>query len=125
MALVPPTPSSGGKQSSSRKLHRVGDTFYPPLADLAQKVNAKVMVLEVGGTEQALRVANMVCGSSGTAWHAYEVWHDEWDGVRSIQRDGRFEERGKRLLINHFGLGHGRAVVCWRGDGGMPMGTEE
>ncbi|MCJ1472785.1 hypothetical protein MMC13_001434, partial [Lambiella insularis] len=86
LALVPPGPRLAAGQFSGQYLEAAADTFYYPLATLTRKISASIMLLEVAGTEQALRVANMVSSSPDTLWEGCEVWHDNHDGTFSPQQ---------------------------------------
>ncbi|CAD6591784.1 MAG: hypothetical protein ASARMPRED_005600 [Alectoria sarmentosa] len=58
-ALVPAgTPSPKGRVAEVD----AGDTFYPRLLEIAEQVSAQVLLIEVGGLEQAFRVVAMVTG---------------------------------------------------------------
>ncbi|MCJ1400649.1 hypothetical protein MMC11_003857 [Xylographa trunciseda] len=110
LALVPPPPHGASKRPLSSGPDVAGDTFYEPLDRLARKAKAKIMVLEVAGTEQAMRVIQGIYKGEDGYWDGCEVWHDDWDGRRS-------DEGAEGLRLRHLGTGHGRAVVCWRGEG--------
>ena len=94
-----------------------GDAFYPNLLDIAAQVSAKVVLFEVAGLEQAMRVAGMI--GQRVEWDGYEIWRDwPWEGVKvrhpKVQVDGRD--------IEVKGEGHGRAVLAWRREGGRMLG---
>jgi HemK-like putative methylase len=78
-----------------------GDEFYHPILQLAKEAEAKVILLEVGDTLQAVRVARVAKGafasSEGTL---VEIWRDGGSVVGSGDRVGEDQ---------------GRAVVVWRG----------
>lgn len=63
-----------------------GDMFYGPVARIAHRVGAKVVLVEVGGWEQAERVRR--------AW----VDNGEWEGVH--------------IWLDY--AGKGRGVVAWK-----------
>ena len=117
LALVPPPPWGVPERLVSGRPDVAGDTFYKPLDRLARKSKAKIMVVEVAGTEQAVRVVKDIYGEGNGYWDGCEVWYDDWDGRRPDQgvSDGKDAARG--LGVRHLGAGHGRAVVCWRGQG--------
>lgn len=108
-----------------------GDTFYPRLLELAERVGAQVLLFEVADMEQAIRVARMVLGKGVGAWKGCEIWRD-WpaaaggkvDGGGDGDEDGEVEAvgiRGKDVRVR--GEGNGRAVLAWRGkDGGRMVG---
>ena len=68
-----------------------GDTFYRPLLDLAQRVQAKIVILETGDHLQALRVRQMAIEMyRDEAQPSYvEVWDDEADAIDLNDRSGR------------------------------------
>lgn len=104
LALVP---SAIGHESDIQQ----GDRFYPRLLEIAQEIGAKIVLLEVSGTEQALRVVDMVrrlgvfCG--------VEVWRDEpGTKVQCEDIEG----------VPAFGEGNVRSVLCWRVEGTSWLG---
>ncbi|GAB7340844.1 hypothetical protein MBLNU457_7206t1 [Dothideomycetes sp. NU457] len=75
LALVPP-PSAPFIRGQKRIV--TADVFYPHLLSVADKVNAKVIMLEVEGTNQARRVAKMVeKRACSPAWTNVEIWKDQ------------------------------------------------
>ncbi|MCJ1435129.1 hypothetical protein MMC27_004499 [Xylographa pallens] len=118
LALVPPSPRGGHERPvDGSRLDVAGDTFYKPLDRLARTGKAKIMVVEVAGTEQAVRVVEDIHGEGLGYWDGCEVWHDDWDGRRSDQGGSDGNNGAGGLGVRHLGAGHGRAVVCWRGQG--------
>lgn len=109
--LTPPTspiltPPEHKQQCQSNEVER-GDEFYPPLLELARVVDAKAVVLEVGGNEQALRVKEMAThGFAGEADFAVEIWRD----------DGTVDVANSDCACNGLGS-ECRAVVVWRSFG--------
>jgi methylase of polypeptide subunit release factors len=98
-----------------------GDIFYPRIADVAESVGAKLVLLEVGDSEQAERVAKLLAsrrtsieGVSQPVWDAIEIWRDgiTMNGVatRRLLQCGRFSVP----IIGPDEATHGRTVVCWR-----------
>ncbi|KAF2858472.1 modification methylase HemK [Piedraia hortae CBS 480.64] len=79
-----------------------GDTFYPILFKLASRLRVKTVCLEVGDTEQAMRVASFAAKD----WDSVKVIRDDPDHAQTtlLQLEG-----GKVLFV---GRGHGRAVVA-------------
>ncbi|KAL8728553.1 MAG: hypothetical protein Q9166_005286 [cf. Caloplaca sp. 2 TL-2023] len=86
-----------------------GDAFYPSIFSLAEPSNTKMIAVEVGGMQQAERVAEMVGKRKG--WRRIEIW-----------RDGVLDTGHSQITTNHIGnvrhavcgTGEGRAVVVWR-----------
>ncbi|MCJ1378739.1 hypothetical protein MMC17_001838 [Xylographa soralifera] len=120
LALVPPPPPPLGgvrERFGDGGLDGAGDTFYVPLDRLARKGGAKIMVVEVVGSEQAVRVVRGIYGVGGGYWDGCEVWHDGWDGRRADENSADGKDGGGGWGVRHLGAGHGRAVVCWRGQG--------
>lgn len=68
LALVPP---QKGYESVSEGS---GDTFYPVVAGIAEKLDAKVLMVEVGGCEQAGRVKAQ--WQERNAWKGVGIWKD-------------------------------------------------
>lgn len=102
LALVPI--STGHAHANS------GDLFYPTLLDIADQVNAKVVLFEVADTDQALRVAHMAQGRN--SWQGIEIWRDEPSTINLNSEPIIQDEDGFRTL----GRGDGRSVVCWRAE---------
>lgn len=133
LALVPELRGKGGGDGNK------GDTFYPALISFARYVGAKVLLMEVGGTEQARRVVETVLatGDGERAWEGVEVWCDglgdsgftvedstmDREGEDADGNDG--DVNGKKLSVRKMGTGHGRAVVCFRGEGAKWFGAGE
>lgn len=97
LALVPPIRASLNDEAQ-------GDIFYPRLLEIAERVRARVLLMEVADIEQANRVAESV-KATGT-WRGIEIWRD----------DPRDHESPETVLgnINVVGAGEGRSVFCWR-----------
>ncbi|MCJ1285186.1 hypothetical protein MMC26_004524 [Xylographa opegraphella] len=117
LALVPPPPRERSGKPVSGESDMAGDTFYKPLEQLARKAKAKIMVVEVAGTEQAERVTEGIYEKSGGYWDGCEVWHDDWDGRRPDESVPEWNRGAAGPRVRHLGTGHGRAVVCWRAQG--------
>ncbi|KFY29114.1 hypothetical protein V493_02534 [Pseudogymnoascus sp. VKM F-4281 (FW-2241)] len=123
-ALVPAGDRVGGGEKG-----RPEDIFYGAIMDKAEGVGARVLVMEVAGTEQAGRVARMV--RKREAWGKVEVWRDFPDGVVVADEGegivggdegnggrgviGGEREWGEEILIR--GVGEGRSVICSRAVG--------
>ncbi|EMC96188.1 hypothetical protein BAUCODRAFT_122220 [Baudoinia panamericana UAMH 10762] len=86
-----------------------GDTFYPRILDVARKLDAKVVLVEVGDMEQAVRVASLAIEQG--LWDAVEIWRDE------PGRQAPAEESVKIGDVCVFvrGVGYGRSVFAYRG----------
>ncbi|MCJ1312050.1 hypothetical protein MMC25_005724 [Agyrium rufum] len=98
-ALVPP--HTTGEHSY---LVKSGDTFYPSILEIAKSVQAKAVVMEVDGFEQAFRVGFWV--NRAAAWNHVEYWRDDPStshGLPPIDEG-----------INVVGSGMIRSVVCWK-----------
>jgi methylase of polypeptide subunit release factors len=82
------------------------DVFYYNILNIADVVTARIVLMEVGNTEQALRVSSIAAGME--KWSSVEIWRDWPD-----QRGDKFEQTlvGK-TIIRMRGSGHGRSVVC-------------
>ena len=114
LALVPPV------QVPSQQLvpdHVQGDLFYPKLLKIASNVDAKLVLMEVDGRSQALRIEQMI--HDMRTWDGCEFWVDE-PGKRDCTKvcDAEGGKDKTRLL----GLGHERSVLCWRDGGGSWLG---
>jgi methylase of polypeptide subunit release factors len=104
LALVPPDLQLKDSRCSRRE-----DVFYPRILDIATLSSAKITLMEVAGTEQALRVAQIALNMG--FWKSVEVWRD-WPG-----HTDEFEELTNEITVGEHmvtfkGAGHGRAVVC-------------
>ncbi|KAI9835238.1 MAG: hypothetical protein M1837_003876 [Sclerophora amabilis] len=124
LALVPPNVCSESGRSpdpaSTDPALLIEDTFYPHLLATATAVNAKVLVLEVSDLAQALRVAALA--QKNGDWDGIEIWRD-WPSGHVSQgptREVKAMVGGQNICI--VGRGNGRAVVCWKGDGGSWLG---
>lgn len=108
LALVPP-PSSRKLGSHDNRHDQSGDLFYPHLLDLAERLSAKFVLLEVADLEQAQRVAAMI--SYRPTWPVHvEIWRDE------PSRGGTEEASVNDQAVNVIGEGNGRSVFIWRKD---------
>ena len=115
-ALVPPDidhltlgADRGRLINNDQNKNSRGDEFYPHLLNVAKEVNAKLIVLEVGDTQQAKRVrdhASNLFGAEGAL--SSEIWRDE--GFVDEEQNAR---NGTNGMIQE---GSGRAVVIWRHD---------
>lgn len=93
------------------------DRFYRKLVNIAPKLDATLLVMEVGDTEQANRVLCLARKtlSSGDDEVLFESWRD--DG--SVRRTDHVEDFGhdseKKQIVSGEESSD-RVVVCWRGD---------
>ena len=118
-ALVPPGSVSSDAAGCCADAD-IGDVFYPRLLDIADLASVQIVLFEVAGLEQAMRVADMV--GRRAEWDGCEVWKD-WPGQGNTQRFGKVEV-GNGRLIAVKGEGNGRAVLAWREEGGWMLGRE-
>jgi HemK-like putative methylase len=102
LALVPPNAVPSAAEPHPE------DVFYPAILAKAQMSMAKVVLIEVADSAQALRAAGMARGME--FWKKVEIWRDwpDMDAEDGLVRDS---EDGTIELV---GSGHGRSVVCWR-----------
>jgi methylase of polypeptide subunit release factors len=105
LALVPRPLQCSTSQNVKRaedgnRLQR-GDEFYPPLLELARSVDAKVVVLEVGDDEQAIRVRNMAAHCfAGESEAVVEIWMDDGTVLTAVSDgDGNDLESESRVVV--------------------------
>ncbi|KAL9117530.1 MAG: hypothetical protein Q9187_005933, partial [Circinaria calcarea] len=98
LALVPPA-QVPPEQSVLDDVQ--GDLFYPRLLKIASQVNAKLVLMEVDGTCQALRVKQMIHDMQ--IWDGCEFWMDEPSNRNSTKK---FDSEHKTRLV---GLGSERS----------------
>jgi HemK-like putative methylase len=114
LALVPPVPNLSIDQVSEDD----GDLFYPKLFDLASMLDTKVVLFEVADMEQAIRVA----GLAGDAWDVVEIWRDDPGAGGGEVESVDIGEGEARRRIGVKGVGNGRSVVAYRGEGSRWLG---
>lgn len=85
----------------------VGDSFYPRLLDIAERVNAKLFFVEVADLDQAKRVAGLVLKQQ--RWAGCEIWKDMPDHKAECAGNIQLLRRNVPIL----GAGNGRAVLAW------------
>lgn len=85
-----------------------GDVFYPRLLDIADELEAKVILFEVADLEQAKRVASMM--AQRQTYHNVEIWRDDPAGQSDSEAFASHD-----LNIKILGEGNGRSVFAWRG----------
>jgi HemK-like putative methylase len=105
MALVPPQRRAGACSRGDID----GDLFYPRILELGANQGARLLVMEVGGLDQAKRVAKIAMGK----WERVEIWKDWIEPNREPGEDVLIE--GRKLSIR--GEGNGRVVACWSAEG--------
>lgn len=91
------------------------DIFYPAITIKAEALKAKVLLMEVAGTEQALRVAHIIKEDGDGYWRRVEIWADDPDaelGHKTLP--GNVKKQLHELQVQFRGAGAGRSVVCWR-----------
>lgn len=103
LALVPPSLGDGNSA-----VPRAEDIFYYSILNIAQEVGSRIVLMEVGDTEQAVRVAEIA--ATNGQWRAIEIWLDwpdqDADGMQEIMAGTR------KVLMR--GSGQGRSVLCRR-----------
>jgi HemK-like putative methylase len=105
LALVPPEKT---RQTNTEQ----GDSFYPRLLEIAQEIEAKIVLLEVADLEQALRVARRARELG--IFDGIVIWRETPETSASATT----EEDGFPIL----GEGNGRSVLCWTGAGSSWLG---
>lgn len=107
LALVPPDPSGASEVES-------GDTFYPVLLKIGQRTKCKILIMEVAGQAQALRVAHLAKYKDW--WDGIDIWCDDL-GLGNNTPDilPSTQGRSKNTYdIKIYGRGNARAVVYWK-----------
>lgn len=107
IALVPPCSQSLATKVDTASIDvSIGDSFYPRLSEVAERSNAKILLVEVADMAQARRiVAQWV---ERRYWYQFEIWRDWPDkGVMSETLIG-----GASVKV--IGHGHGRSVLAWK-----------
>ncbi|KAB5563007.1 HemK family methyltransferase [Coniochaeta sp. 2T2.1] len=89
------------------------DVFYARLLDIGAVVRTRVILFEVSGMEQALRVVGLVGEKLGVDEWAIEVWRDWPDGRRGEEEEGEIAVEGVGQ-VPVKGSGHGRSVLVYR-----------
>jgi HemK-like putative methylase len=105
MALVPP--QADAEPSSSEDTG--GDLFYPRILRLGADVGSRLMAMEVGGLNQAKRIAKLAIETG--KWETVEIWRD-WVDESDDVAGADVQIEGTRVRIR--GEGNGRVVACWR-----------
>ncbi|KAL8659003.1 MAG: hypothetical protein Q9202_007325 [Teloschistes flavicans] len=105
LALVP---SPSVPSTTRTRAPDPGDTFYPAILAIAERVRARVVAMEVADLAQAQRVAGMM------SWRGREVWRDRVSGGVGLVGKGEVEVEGSEEGVVVRGEGNGRCVVGWR-----------
>jgi methylase of polypeptide subunit release factors len=104
LALVPP-----GYKMRYTNCSRQEDIFYPIILDTAHSSRAKVVLMEVSDTTQALRVAQIALDRG--FWRSVEIWRD-WPSHMDEDAGTIREVVVGEHVVTFKGSGQGRAVVC-------------
>ncbi|KAL8721125.1 MAG: hypothetical protein Q9181_007779, partial [Wetmoreana brouardii] len=113
-ALVPPSPFSASPSSSPTSVAPAGktteqagleegDTFYPFILAIAEKVNAKIVAMEVADMGQAKRVAALM--GQSRRWARREFWRDKNLGLKGQWQEVLKAEDGGEVVIRGEGNG--------------------
>ena len=110
-ALVPQVDCAiaGGHKNAPEQDLAVGDAFYPRLLQIAEQVNAKLLLMEVADVEQAKRVIALALESDH--WDRCEIWRD-WPKQGGTSDRENLRIKSKTVTI--MGEGHGRSVILWK-----------
>lgn len=119
-----------GTDTSDTKLRHdqhQSDQFYPAILAVANRAEAKVVLLEVADEEQAVRVARF---GKNMAYDGVEIWREQPDAVspsafayeNSNESGSREEDSVSGIPI--IGTGNPRSVVFWRGAGAAWLGKK-
>lgn len=94
---------------------RPEDVFYARLLDIAARLRPRLMLFEVGGMRQALRVAEMALGHEGLASSgsgvSVEIWRDWPDAAPEENEEAIAKAFGGSREVHIRGSGHGRSVL--------------
>jgi len=106
LALVPPI-----DQGAYLKNVQSEDIFYHRILDTARATNARILLMEVGDLQQALRVSRMTLDMKH--WSLVEIWKDWPDQQLDFPKEVEEATVGHhRIRIR--GSGQGRSVLCRR-----------
>ena len=84
---------------------RPEDRFYGPIWKIAKNTGARAVLMEVGGLDQATRVASIAVDR---AWGGVEIWRDDpATDHTDVVPTGQSE-----VMVR--GTGEGRSVVAWK-----------
>lgn len=107
IALVPPCSQSLATKVETASIDvSIGDSFYPRLSEVAERSNAKILLVEVADMAQARRIAAK--SLERRYWYQHEIWRD-WpiEGVMS-------ETLIRGNYVKVIGHGYGRSVLAWK-----------
>ncbi|KEF60703.1 uncharacterized protein A1O9_02264 [Exophiala aquamarina CBS 119918] len=112
LALVPPDDDDCGPQDRSSP-----DLFYRLLVKVTRKVDASLLVMEVGDSEQANRILRLAHRelSHGANEALFESWRDNGSVRQNNHLGGLGHDPEKRTVASEEGISD-RVVVYWRGD---------
>lgn len=107
LALVPP-PVAGQNDIEQ------GDLFYPRLLNIAQNVQAKIVLFEVADLQQAMRVAKLA--QSLNVFQGIEIWREDPRTNYPTASDncGGIAVKGE---------GNARSVLCYNSTGASWLGN--
>jgi methylase of polypeptide subunit release factors len=106
LALVPPKSENRDSTHSQAE-----DVFYYKILDTARAGNARIVLMEVGDLQQALRVAQIALNMG--LWRLVEVWRDWPDQEPNGPKEVEEAVVGRHPIFIR-GSGHGRSVLCRR-----------
>ena len=93
-----------------------GDLFYPAIFSHAERLKAKVVLVEVSDMDQARRIATLALHRR--IWNGIEIWRDDPDDPLMDSEQMRIDE----TLIPVRGSGHGRSVLMYNIQGAILLG---
>jgi methylase of polypeptide subunit release factors len=85
------------------------DVFYHHILNISKTAGARYVLMEVGDTHQALRVAEAAVNLN--IWTSVEIWRD-WPESDPASVEDRGILHGQIIAVK--GSGHGRSVFCRR-----------
>lgn len=106
LALVP----QAGKAEHGRIAPE--DVFYARLLEMHRFHNSKLLLMEVGGDEQARRVVELALSMNLGVENKIEVWRDWPDGEAEVGEKKVMVIEGKEAMIK--GTGRMRSVVLFK-----------
>jgi HemK-like putative methylase len=87
------------------------DIFYYRILKVAEAANSRVVLMEVGDMDQAIRVSRIAIDIG--IWTSVEIWKD-WLDKCSDQLTDKEEVFVREHRIAVKGFGNGRSVICRR-----------
>jgi methylase of polypeptide subunit release factors len=87
------------------------DIFYHRILEVAKAANSRVVLMEVGDIEQAIRVSRIAVDFG--IWTSVEIWKD-WPDMYPDQLADKEEVFVREHKIPVRGSGNGRSVMCRR-----------